>query len=285
MPRVILAIVLLCFLTLPARAAEAPPAAKPPANYFRVEIRGTLKIAGDGHELVDLQGIAFAANVLGTGLVFGDNRDLLARAKTLDGKKVLIRGDLQRWSPLTAGPPTHYVTYVAVTALEAAPAGDAGGKPPPAEWNRAAEAKAEAEKEAAQTAAVVAQLKGLVVSASLKQSIGSFSSFGAPAVGNSFEIDFDKLPTEKLTLTAAEPGHGSHYIPFSGPLRIEYAKQGKKVTGPARTVINLSAGTAGSMFRIQVLAEGLEKGSKVRVILYRDSGFAGSMAEGEGVVK
>jgi hypothetical protein len=93
---------------------------KAPSDYIKVEIRGRLNIGADQQELVDRQALQFGATILDMGLIFGENKELAALAKKLDGKTALVNGYLRRWAPLTAGPPTHYVSYVEVTALKAA---------------------------------------------------------------------------------------------------------------------------------------------------------------------
>jgi hypothetical protein len=116
----LLMIGLLCSIALPSWAQDKKQPVKAPADYFKVEIRGTLRVVKGRQELVSTQGLEFNATILGTGLIFGDNKDLAALAKKLDGKTVLISGDLRTWSQLTAGPPSHYVHYVQVTALKTA---------------------------------------------------------------------------------------------------------------------------------------------------------------------
>ncbi len=132
-------------------------------------------------------------------------------------------------------------------------------------------------------------VKGLVVAGTLKQVIGTFSSYGTPSVGNTFELDLSKLPGEKLVFTripdASSNRSGPSYIPFSAPMAIEEVRRGSSVTGPTRTAIHLSARDAHGKFLIQIITDGLEKGSKVRIGFYKEGGFLGSMAEGEGVLK
>lgn len=132
-------------------------------------------------------------------------------------------------------------------------------------------------------------VKGLVVAGTLKQVIGTFSSYGTPSVGNTFELDLSKLPAEKLVFTRIPDDlssrSGPSYIPFSAPMTIEQVRRGRAVTGPSRTAIQLSARDAHGKFLIQIITEGLEKGSKVRIGFYKEGGFLGSMAEGEGVLK
>ena len=118
--RFMLMLGLLCSHCVPSWAGDKKQPGKAPSDYFKVEIRGTLRVVADGQELMDRQGIEFNATILGTGLIFAENKELAALAKKLDGKTVLINGYLRRWSQLTAGPPTHYVHYVEVTALKAA---------------------------------------------------------------------------------------------------------------------------------------------------------------------
>src|SRR5262245_43011284 len=85
-----LVIGLLCSSTLPSWAQEKKQPAKGPADYFKVEIRGKLRIVEGRQELVSSHWIDFSATALGTALIFGDNKDLAALAKKLDGKTVLI---------------------------------------------------------------------------------------------------------------------------------------------------------------------------------------------------
>jgi hypothetical protein len=120
MRRFILMFGLFASLAVSTSAGDKNKPAKAPSDYIKVEIRGTLQILANEHELVHVQGLEFTATILGTGLIFGDNKELAALSKKLDGKTVLINGYLRRWSRLTAGPPTHYVHYVEVTALKAA---------------------------------------------------------------------------------------------------------------------------------------------------------------------
>ena len=119
MRAIMLILGLLCSLSLTIWAGDKKQPGKAQSDYFKVEIRGSLKMVADA-ELVDRQKIQFSATALGTGLIFGEDNELAALAKNLDGKTVLINGHLRRWSQLTAGPPTHYVHYVQVTALKEA---------------------------------------------------------------------------------------------------------------------------------------------------------------------
>jgi hypothetical protein len=257
-------------LAMRLQAEEKQPA-KPPADYCNVELRGTLEISPNGGELVDVQGIAFSATAGGHNLIFGENKELAAAAKKLDGKKVLINGHPRTWSPLSAVAPTTFIPYIEVTAIKAADEAE--------EKSQVLALSAEEAKEA------TALVKGLVVTGTLTKVIGGLGSPGTPAAGDAFELEFDKLPHLMLKFVTAEANHGTHYIPLPAPLQVVHVKQSAKVDGPRRTAIHLSAKSASNKLLIQVLAESLEKGSKVRIYLYVDSGFLGSMAEAEGVLK
>lgn len=127
-------------------------------------------------------------------------------------------------------------------------------------------------------------VKGLAVKGTLKQVIGEFSSHGPPAIGDTFEINLDDLPKEKITLVPLRKGAVS-YMPFHAPMALTRVKQVKKETVPRRTVIELSAIDRDDKFAIRIVAEDLAKGSKVRVIFYHPADPLGSMAEAEGVLK
>jgi hypothetical protein len=127
-------------------------------------------------------------------------------------------------------------------------------------------------------------VKGLIVEATLQQVIGTFNTHGRPQIRDKFAIEFDNLPQKMLKLIPAEKG-GSPYIAFSAPLVIERIKRSGKIEPPRRAVIHLSASDAQGKFLIQIIAESLERGSKVRIFLYQEGGFVGSMAEADGVLK
>jgi hypothetical protein len=237
--------------------AEEKSAAKPPPDYCNVELRGTLNIGPHQGEILHPQAFESTSTAGGHKLIFGENKELAAAAKKLDGKKVLIKGHPGTWSPLTAGPPTTFIPFIRVTAIQAA----------------------DVDQEAAEL------LKGLTVTGSLTKVIGGFGSPGRPEAGDTFEIEFDQLPREMLKLTAPGGKEATHYIPFAAPLRMVQVKQSEKAEEPRRTAIHLSAADANRKFLVQVIAESPGKGSKVRVYFYEDGGFLGSMAEGEGVLK
>src|SRR5947199_4772432 len=95
----VLVIGLLCSTALPSWAQDK----KPPAPYFKLEIRGTLrvaKIAFGRFEPVKLVKQAAKGTIEASGVVmrldFGEDKELAALAKTLDGKTVLVRGELRR---------------------------------------------------------------------------------------------------------------------------------------------------------------------------------------------
>ena len=127
MRRFMLVIGLLSVMALPSWADEKQPA-KAPAAYFKVEIRGTLQVGGAGNgdwfELAMADQPVKATVVtsgMSTPLTFGDNKKLAALAKTLEGKTVLIGGDLRRASDRhIAVQPTRFVYYVQVNTLKAA---------------------------------------------------------------------------------------------------------------------------------------------------------------------
>ncbi len=127
-------------------------------------------------------------------------------------------------------------------------------------------------------------VKGLTVTGTLRQVIGDFSSHGRPKIGDTFEINLDILPLEKIKLVPLKIGESS-YMPFHAPLTITRVKQVEEESGPRRTVIELSAIDRHDKFVIRILAEDLAKGSKVRVIFYHPADFLGCMAEAEGVLK
>jgi hypothetical protein len=130
-------------------------------------------------------------------------------------------------------------------------------------------------------------VKGFVVTGALTKVIGTFHSRGVPNAGLLFEIDLGNLPQKKFTFVDPQRPFekASFFIPFSATLAIESVRLQKGGTG--RAVINLSAVDASGKFLIQVAAEKLEKGRKVKVWFSRDGGteFMGSMAEAEGILK
>ena len=132
---------------------------------------------------------------------------------------------------------------------------------------------------------ITAQLKGFVVSATLKQSIGNFSCYSQIAIGDRFELDLDHLPVKALELIPAKPDAERHSLPFRAPLQIDRAY---RWTGEKTSVIEISEAanaTAPRECRILVVAQSLEKGSTVWVRIYVGGGFIGSMAQAEGVLK
>jgi hypothetical protein len=119
---ILLALIVACCSGSRCVAEEAKPAPqKTPAeqDYIKVEIRGTLESKPNAFELIDTQAVHFAANVLGMGLAFEKNKDLAAAAQQLNGRKVIVRGYLQSWSPMTAARSPIVIHYVLVTEIEA----------------------------------------------------------------------------------------------------------------------------------------------------------------------
>lgn len=124
MRRLVLAVGLLCATALPARLADQVQPPKAPPDYFRVELRGKLGVAetADGLAL-DVPEMAkqpAQVSVHGMRLAFGDDKDLAALAKKLDGKTVVVTGELGQWSPRTAARSPVVVSYIRVTTLKAA---------------------------------------------------------------------------------------------------------------------------------------------------------------------
>ncbi len=133
-------------------------------------------------------------------------------------------------------------------------------------------------------------LKGLTLKATVKQVIGKLSTFGTPRPEDTFTIAFGDLPKEKLHFVPPlKPNEvpPSVYIPIPGDsLKVVKIKHGgKSGGGRGKTVIHLSASSDSSNFRIQLVAESFEKGSEVRFWMRTDDGFAGSMADGVGVLE
>jgi hypothetical protein len=131
---------------LPSGAQDKQPPGQSPPAYFKVEVRGTVRVAKapgsfEPRELTT-QPVWASIRTPGAtmGLDFGGNKELAALARTLDGKTVLVGGELRRavgtelsgYPDLdvdqrpTAGPPlsTHprlrFVDYIRVTTLKAA---------------------------------------------------------------------------------------------------------------------------------------------------------------------
>jgi hypothetical protein len=127
-------------------------------------------------------------------------------------------------------------------------------------------------------------VKGLTVTGKLKQVIGHFSSHGWPQIGDTFEIDLDNLPKEKITLVPGRAGATSS-MPFHAPMAITRVAQVKQMQGKRRTVIDLNAIDIHDKFVIRIIAEDLAKGSKVDITLDHPGDPLGSMAEAEGVIK
>jgi hypothetical protein len=135
-----------------------------------------------------------------------------------------------------------------------------------------------------------ADLTGLIVTGTMKQIIGSFSTYAYPSIGEVFAIDLKNLPGEKIEFTrspsdpVAHAGRNLPYVPFSAPLNIE--RVDKREKGDGTSIILLSSRGSSSTLLIQVRAEELEKGSKVRIYLYEEVyGRIICMAEAEGFLK
>jgi predicted FMN-binding regulatory protein PaiB len=120
---------LLSPMALPSWAGDKKEPPKAPTTYFKVEVRGTLRVT-DKVEVVsatlaqELAKQPVNATITGWGvyLAFGDNKELAALAKKLDGKAVLIGGELRRAyeGPISGLFPPRFDDYIQVTALKAA---------------------------------------------------------------------------------------------------------------------------------------------------------------------
>jgi len=118
-------------MAVPSLADDKKEPPKAPPTYFKVEVRGTLRVA-DQAEVVSAslaQELAkqsvhatIVTSGMGMSLAFGDNKELAALAKKLDGKAVLISGDLRRAyeGPISGLFPPRYDDFIQVTALKAA---------------------------------------------------------------------------------------------------------------------------------------------------------------------
>jgi len=108
---------------------KEPP--KPAPTYFKVEVRGTLRVAEkvevvSGTLAQELAKQPVNATITRPGMVmylaFGDNKELAALAKKLDGKAVLITGELRRAyeGPISGLFPPRFDDYIQATTLKAA---------------------------------------------------------------------------------------------------------------------------------------------------------------------
>ena len=238
--------------------------------YARLEMKGRLekKIVMARNDPRDIQMLdtiiwAVTAGEHRYELSFGNSpktEGFVNLAEKSIGKTVLVAGEL--------APPRHPQSQILEVAAFSAPEADPEDK-----------------------AANADLVKGLIVTGTLKQAIGTFSSFGIPSVGNTFEIDLTNLPKDKIVFTRpksdplAQSGASPSYMPFHAPMSVTRVQQVKKETGPRRTVIELSAIDRHDKFVIRIMAEDLAKGSKVIVIFYHPADVIGSMAEAEGVLK
>ena len=107
-------------------------------NYFKVQIRGTVRVKGGPPKtgVPELDNQPFSATIHGNSLTphlfFGGDEQLLATARKLDGKPVVLNGEMRRFiggtiSGLDERPPP-LVYYVKVTTLQAVEAQGADGE-------------------------------------------------------------------------------------------------------------------------------------------------------------
>jgi hypothetical protein len=143
----VLVIGLIGSMVLPSRASDDKQPLRALPTYFKVEIRGTMhvtKLASGAFEPLKLASQPVHATIETSGvsmrLDLGEDKELVALAKKLHGKTVLISGELHRavdkelsgYPNLeleqrpTAGPPLanhprlRFVDYIHVTALKTA---------------------------------------------------------------------------------------------------------------------------------------------------------------------
>jgi hypothetical protein len=128
---ILLMLALLCSMANPSWADDKKEPAKAPPTHFKVEIRGTLRVAGkvEGVSATLAQELAkqpvnatVATSGLAMYLAFGDNKELAALAKKFDGKSVLITGELRRAyeGPISGLFPPRFDDYIQVTTMKAA---------------------------------------------------------------------------------------------------------------------------------------------------------------------
>jgi hypothetical protein len=128
-------------------------------------------------------------------------------------------------------------------------------------------------------------MQGYVIHAKLTQSIGMFSSFGMPKVGDTFTLDLANLPKDMLKLKSGDEKSRPSYIPFSAQPKVVSVKQGPRDNQPRRSVIDLATPDPAREVRIRIMTESVAVGSPVRLQIYRPGDFLGSMAEAEGTLK
>lgn len=144
----------------------------------------------------------------------------------------------------------------------------------------------EPSRDAAPSAQEMELVKGVVVTGTIKQVVGSFATEGPqPGVGDTFRIDLADLPRERIALVRAPDAGGGGKdgaMPFRGALTFKRIRGDEKIR---RAVVDVAASEASQDFRFQVLASDLKKGTKVLMFFYQSGYFIGGMAEAEGVVE
>jgi hypothetical protein len=134
------------------------------------------------------------------------------------------------------------------------------------------------------------QLNGLIVTATMKQIIGSFNAYGMVRVNDTFELNLAKMPIARIEFTRPnyDPEKATRpYVPISSPLIVEKVEVGRKDS--VGCLIRLSStATDGTRARliIQLWTRELRKGSSVWIKIYQEVfGDISCMAEAEGVLK
>jgi hypothetical protein len=116
-----------------------------------------------------------------------------------------------------------------------------------------------------------AALDGFKVRGTMKQIIGTFSTYGHPEVGDAFELDFAKLPSEKITLVRPnfDPQQDvTPYIPYLSPLEVANVEQGDPKIGG--TVVVLRSTSSSRILVVQLRARELKQAEPVRIYFYEE---------------
>lgn len=133
----------------------------------------------------------------------------------------------------------------------------------------------------------VATLDGFKVRGTMKQMIGTFGTYGHPQVGDTFELDFAKLPSDKITLVRPnfDPNRDvKPYIPYQSPLRVADLELGDPKIGG--TIIVLRSSASSHKFVVQLRARELKRDEPVRIYFYEEAhGHIQCMAEAAGTLE
>lgn len=132
-----------------------------------------------------------------------------------------------------------------------------------------------------------AALDGFKARGTMKQIIGTFSTYGHPQVGDTFTLDFAKLPSEKINLVRPNfdpKRHVKPYIPYQNPLQIVDVERGDPKIGG--TVVVLRSTTSSHKFVVQLQSRELKRDEPVRIYFYEEAhGHIQCMAEATGTLE